>query len=65
MKKYRPTNGTEGMSFCEKFCENCIFENDCDIIFLSMSFDVEDDHYPKELQYDKNGEPICINFKKG
>ena len=26
MKKYRPSSGTEGMSFTEKYCEQCIHE---------------------------------------
>ncbi len=72
MEKYRPSNGSEGMWFMEKFCENCIHDNPdlekesprCEIIALTMCLDAEDDRYPEEWTYDADGNPVCTNFKK-
>lgn len=64
-KKYRPSNGTEGMCFIEKWCDNCIHEkynhtmndNDkkCDILSRSMIYDLKDKEYPNEWVQDENG----------
>lgn len=74
MKKYRPSNGTEGMGFCEMFCEQCIHEkfihtqNDadkkCDILSRTLMHDVEDPEYPEEWTYDSEGNPTCTAFQK-
>jgi hypothetical protein len=66
-KKYVPSNGTEGYSFIERYCENCIHEkfchtqNDedkkCDILTNSL---IGDD--PEEWQYDEKDEPICTSY---
>jgi hypothetical protein len=71
MKKYRPSNGTEGMAFCEHFCERCIHENPsqeskrkCDILTATMLYDVNEEKYPKEWTYDENGSPTCTNWVK-
>lgn len=66
---YRPSNGTEGMFFTGKFCDNCIHEKFshtgnmgdlcCDILSNTMCFDQSDPEYPKEWIYDENGKPTC------
>jgi len=66
-KPYRPSNGTEGDMFQEKFCEKCVYDdydNDvyCEILGDSMAFNVDDKEYPKEWTYDKNGCPTCTAF---
>lgn len=70
-KKYRPSNGTEGMWFMECHCFQCIHENPnpelkpkCDIITASMCFDVNEKEYPKEWIYGEDGKPTCTKFFK-
>lgn len=53
MRKYRPSNGTEGMCFIAEYCENCIHEKfmytnnekdkKCNILSNTMIYDFEDD----------------------
>ena len=61
-KKYRPSNGTEGELFEDAFCSNCKHNDNCDIVFRTMSFDVDDDEYPNEWIYDKDNKPRCVNY---
>lgn len=67
-RRYRPSNGTEGMGFMEKFCENCIHDNGdtvmCEIITLVMGLDVDHKDYPEEWTYDEKGSPTCKKFVK-
>jgi len=65
--KYKPSNGTEGMSFMDKFCDRCLFGDDCDILGDTMVYDVDDNKYPKEWICDfVKGEgfknPRCTKF---
>lgn len=70
---YRPSNGTEGMYFTEKFCENCIHEKFmhsqqagdacCEIFSATLIYDQRDKEYPKEWVYDAEGKPTCTAFK--
>lgn len=66
-KKYRPSNGTEGDIFMCKFCYQCIYDNNddvlCDLIMASMEFDVNEKGYPEEWTYDEQGKPTCTKFK--
>lgn len=70
MKSYRPSNGTEGMSFIERQCGDCVHdkeqretgENGCSIIAAAMAFDIEDAEYPKEWVIDKDYGPMCTNY---
>jgi len=72
MKKYRPSNGTEGMGFIESFCENCIHEKfmhtnsdddlKCEILSNSMLYDLSDPEYPSEWTYDALGKPCCTKY---
>lgn len=71
MKKYQPSNGTEGMAFVDSFCDQCIHmhpdplrEPQCNILALTMIFDTKDDEYPDEWTYDQNGYPTCTKFIK-
>lgn len=70
MKKYRPSNGTEGSIFYDKYCANCIHENDippnrknCNIFTKTLLYDVDDDDYPKEWCY-VDGKPTCTAWVK-
>lgn len=73
-RKYRPSNGTEGMIFTDEYCANCIHEKfmhtqrhgdmQCDILNRTMLHDIKDKEYPEEWTYDENGHGICTAFKK-
>lgn len=70
-KKYRPSNGTEGMGFTEHFCDRCINQHpdpdnpkQCMILCRTMIYDIKDDKYPEEWTYDDNGSPTCTAWKK-
>lgn len=68
-KKYQPSNGTEGMYFMEKFCEQCIHDHTptekfCEIIALTMCLDINHKDYPDEWIYNESNEPICTKWKK-
>ncbi len=57
-KKYRPSNGTEGMIFEDRFCDRCKREakyrrthdgaDGCMIATRAHAYDVNDDKYPTE-----------------
>lgn len=64
-KLYRPSNGTEGMIFMEKFCDKCKKNNTgdgCKILADSLCFEVNEPEYPKEWVYDENNKPTCTSF---
>lgn len=70
-KPYRPSNGSEGEMFMTRFCYRCTKDNPdnsgrngCDIIFFSMSFEVDHPKYPKEWIYDEDGQPICTAWQQ-
>ncbi len=50
-----------------RFCYRCEhdkdFKNPCEIIILTMGYDLTDKEYPKEWVLENN-EPRCIKFKK-
>ena len=66
-EKYRPSNGTEGEMFMEKFCYRCIHEdgdeNLCNILSSTFWHDVDDKESPPEWQYGKDGQPLCTKFE--
>ena len=69
-EKYQPSNSSEGMYFCEKFCDHCVHQDpniralkNCDIFLNTLVFDVKDPEYPEEWTYDKNGEPTCTKYQ--
>ncbi len=70
MKLYQPCNGTEGDWFISKWCGTCVKEavsenaqQQCDIVFLSMSYSIGDAEYPKQWVYSDNDEPMCTAYK--
>ena len=64
MRKYIPSNGTEGEIFMDKFCDRCFYDHNenCEIIVGTMVYDLEDNEYPEEWTYDENDQPICTKF---
>jgi hypothetical protein len=77
-KPYQPSNGTEGMSFEEDFCANCIHEKfyhtqkhgdkQCDIFNRAILWNPSDKEYPNEWQYDESDNPVCtahVNWNWG
>lgn len=61
---YRPSNGTEGEMFHEKWCYQCThYDDPCEIQFRSMSFEKTDPEYPQEWQM-VDGKPACIAFDR-
>lgn len=70
-KSYRPSNGTEGMMFMARYCEQCVKDSrgyapdGCEIILLSMVCDTDDPDYPEEWVIGKDGQPTCTAFEKG
>lgn len=70
-KKYRPSNGSEGMAFTDHFCDHCINQHpdpdnpkQCMILCRTMCYNVTDKEYPEEWTYDANGSPTCTAWKK-
>jgi len=71
-EKFRPSNGTEGCFFEDKFCSQCRNEkfmhtqdtNDkqCDILNDALTFDLDEEKYPKEWTYDEAGDPTCTAY---
>ena len=57
-RPYRPSNGTEGMIFADRFCDRCKREakyrrtgdgaDGCSIATAVFIYDVKDPNYPKE-----------------
>jgi len=66
-QKYQPSNGTEGMIFMERYCDNCIHDDGedklCNLIADTMIYEPEDEEYPQEWQYGKDGQPLCTKFE--
>lgn len=71
MRKYRPSNGTEGMIFTDTYCMNCINcdpdptgKKQCGILFRTLVHNINDEEYPQEWTYDENDKPICTSWVK-
>lgn len=71
IRKYRPSNGTEGMGFTEYFCDRCLHQHpdwnspkQCEILCKTMIYSVNDPNYPEEWQYDENNRPTCTAWRK-
>lgn len=72
-ESYRPSSGTEGMYFEDKFCSHCIHEKychsgiegdkSCEIMLNAFMYDQRDKEYPKEWVYDGDGKPTCTAHK--
>ena len=68
MAKYRPSNGTEGEFFMERYCYHCKRDVDpagfCEILARSMAFGVDEPDYPSELVRNEDGiGGTCIEFE--
>lgn len=70
-EKYQPSNGTEGMSFTDHYCMNCLHcdpnpegKKQCLILCNALCYNINDKEYPKEWTYDENDNPICTNWQK-
>lgn len=72
---YIPSNGTEGMSFMEDFCDQCLHQNpdpdpettkakNCEICMRTMCYHPNEPEYPREWIYLPNGKPTCTKFVK-
>lgn len=71
MRKYRPSNGTEGMIFSDHFCDKCLNQHpdpdckpQCMILMRAFMYELKDKEYPEEWQYDENDIPTCTAFVK-
>ena len=72
VKKYRPSNGEEGLEFTRRWCNECerdrAFRDEisecegCSIIEATHMLDINDPGYPAEWCYDINGLPCCTAF---
>lgn len=70
-RKYRPSNGSEGADFIDRWCGNCerdrAFREDtgdsCPIVANTFVYDVDNPKYPTEWQYGLDGHPKCIAFE--
>ena len=70
MKKFKPSNGTEGTSFIEDHCMQCIHcdpdsrgAKQCEILCATMVHDIKDKEYPKEWVY-IDDKPTCTEWQK-
>ena len=69
-RRYRPSNGTEGMAFMDRFCDRCrrdeayrLDEGDsCLIAAATMVFQEDEAGYPREWVYGPFG-PCCTAFE--
>ena len=58
MKKYKPSNGTEGLMFQDAYCDRCIFDahyqdtqesgTGCYLLRNSFVYEIDDSRYPTE-----------------
>jgi hypothetical protein len=71
MRKYKPSNGTEGEWFIDKYCMNCFHcdpdprgKKQCMLLCASMCYDVNEPEYPKEWIYDDENKPTCTKWQK-
>lgn len=75
-RPYRPSNGTEGAGFMERFCNRCkrdaLYrktqdgEDGCTILLATLIYDVHDELYPPEwIADDSVGlvNPRCTAFE--
>lgn len=69
MKKFRPSNATQGDCFMSEFCFKCAKYTDpdavsqCDVLTRSMIYDENEKQYPRQWAYDENENPVCTSFK--
>lgn len=66
-KPYRPSNGTEGMIFDDRFCSKCRFmqaDYGCPIQLNTALYDIDDPNYPGQFWVIEEGEQMgrCTAF---
>jgi len=68
---YRPSNGTEGSVFMERWCATCQrdaeFDDECggagcEIAAMALGFDIDAPEYPREWVVSERG-PICTAWE--
>lgn len=61
---YRPSNGSEGACFMERFCFRCWHDRneDCAILAATLCYAAGDPHYPAEWIEDSQG-PRCTQYR--
>jgi len=70
-EKYRPSNGSEGMMFMERWCAKCQRDaayragtgDSCPIVCNSLIHSIDEEGYPAEWQYGDDGQPRCSAFE--
>lgn len=66
-KRYRPSNGEEGIAFMADWCDRCSRDREhggCSIVALTLCLKVDNPEYPSEWVYDADGQPCCTAFEK-
>lgn len=70
-RKYRPSNGIEGVHFEHEHCMQCINcdpdptgEKQCMIWCRAIMHDTIEPEYPTEWTYDENDKPTCTAWVK-
>lgn len=73
-KKYRPSTGSEGADFMDRFCDRCkrdeAFQRDpgnndgCAIAARTMAHSIDEPGYPSEWTFDDDGFPYCSAFER-
>ena len=61
-RPYRPSNGTEGILFCESFCFRCARDEneDCPIFSNTLIYDPDSPHYPAEWVCDDGDDKLPL-----
>lgn len=69
IKKYEPSNGTEGEMFKSKFCYKCIKyphspegKYQCLILLKTFCYNITNEKYPHQWQIKEDG-PVCTAYK--
>lgn len=65
-KPYRPSNGTDGSAFEDRFCDRCrreCGEYTCEILTNALAFPIDSEMYPVEWIYDADNRPCCTAFE--
>lgn len=70
-RKYRPSNGTEGMGFEEMFCGRCVNchpdpdqKPQCEIMMRAFLYEINHERYPDEWIWGDDNRPTCTAFVK-
>ena len=66
---YHPSNGTEGYSFVEEYCMNCLHcdpnpegKKQCELLLATLLVYPTDPRYPLEWNYGPDGNPRCTKY---